>query len=88
MRVRDIARVELGGKTYTYDSKFNGEPSSSIAIYQLPGANAMTTAAAIRAKMKELSQQASEKVQAEMAQKQQANAQQNNNSTIAQFLAP
>lgn len=39
-------------------------------------------------KLKELSQQATEKIQAEMAQKQQANAQQNNNGTIAQFLAP
>jgi HAE1 family hydrophobic/amphiphilic exporter-1 len=54
LRVRDIARVELGGKAYTYDSKFNGVPSSSIAIYQLPGANALTTAAAIRSRMEEL----------------------------------
>ena len=56
LTIGDIARVELGAKTYTYDSKFNGIPSSSIAIYQLPGANAMTTAAAIRKKMEELSQ--------------------------------
>ena len=54
LRIGDIARVELGGKTYTYDSKFNGVPSASIAIYQLPGANAITTAERIREKMAEL----------------------------------
>ena len=52
--VKDVARVELGGKDYTYDSRFDGQASSSIAIYQLPGANAMTTAALIRNKMQEL----------------------------------
>ena len=55
LRVKDVARVELGGKDYTFDSKFDGQPSASIAIYQLPGANAMTTAAMVRAKMQELS---------------------------------
>ena len=55
LRIGDIGRVELGGKTYTYDSKFNGIPSASIAIYQLPGANAMTTAQLIRDKMQEMS---------------------------------
>ncbi len=35
MRVKDVARVELGGKDYTFDSRFNGQPSASIAIYQL-----------------------------------------------------
>ena len=46
LRVKDVARVELGGKEYTFDSRFNGQPSASIAIYQLPEANAITTAAA------------------------------------------
>ncbi len=55
LRVKDVARVELGGKDYTFDSKFNGQPSASIAVYQLPGANAMTTAALVREKMKQLS---------------------------------
>ncbi|MDG2224413.1 MAG: multidrug efflux RND transporter permease subunit [Rubripirellula sp.] len=55
LRVKDIARVELGGKDYNYDSKFNGQPSASIAIYQLPGANALDTAAKVKAKMQELS---------------------------------
>ncbi|MEE2937271.1 MAG: multidrug efflux RND transporter permease subunit [Planctomycetota bacterium] len=55
LRVKDVARVELGGKDYNYDSKFNGKSSASIAIYQLPGANALDTAAKVKAKMEELS---------------------------------
>ncbi|TWU32216.1 efflux RND transporter permease subunit [Novipirellula artificiosorum] len=54
LRVKDVGRVELGGKDYTFDSRFNGRPSASIAIYQLPEANAMTTAELVREKMKEL----------------------------------
>lgn len=54
LRVRDVARVELGGKDYTYDSRFNSQASSSIAVYQLPDANAMTTAELVRNKMAEL----------------------------------
>jgi HAE1 family hydrophobic/amphiphilic exporter-1 len=50
----DIAEVELGAKSYTYDSKFNGIPSASIALYQLPGANALTTAERVREKMRQL----------------------------------
>ncbi|WP_417849157.1 efflux RND transporter permease subunit [Thalassoglobus sp.] len=54
LRVKDVARVELGAKTYTFDSTYNGTPSTSIAIYQLPGANALETAAAIKLKLDEL----------------------------------
>ncbi len=54
LKVKDVARVQLGGKSYTFDSRFNGKRSSSIAIYQLPGANAMTTAQLVRDKMEEL----------------------------------
>ncbi|MCA9073990.1 MAG: multidrug efflux RND transporter permease subunit [Planctomycetaceae bacterium] len=55
LRVGDVARVELGAKAYTFDSSFNGQPSTSLAVYQLPGANAMNTATAIRDRMAELS---------------------------------
>ncbi|QDT32034.1 efflux RND transporter permease subunit [Thalassoglobus polymorphus] len=55
LRVKDVARVELGAKTYTFDSTYNGKPSTSIAIYQLPGANALETAEAIKLKLEELS---------------------------------
>jgi len=54
LTVGDVGRVELGGKHYTFNSKFNGAPSASVAIYQLPGANALTTAKQIREKMLEL----------------------------------
>ena len=54
LRVKDVARVELGGKDYTFDSRFNGKSSASIAIYQLPEANALTTAQLVRDKMQEL----------------------------------
>ena len=54
LRVKDVARVELGAKSYTYDSKYNGIGSAALAIYQLPGANALETAEAIKVKMAEL----------------------------------
>jgi multidrug efflux pump subunit AcrB len=34
LRVKDVARVELGAKNYTFDSRFNGVPSTSLAVYQ------------------------------------------------------
>ena len=54
LRVGDVARVELGAKAYTFDSTFNGRPSTSLAVYQLPGANAMETAQGVREKIDEL----------------------------------
>ena len=53
-RVKDVARVELGAKNYNRLSTFNGQPSTAIAIYQLPGANALDLAEQVRAKMDEL----------------------------------
>ena len=54
LRVGDVARVELGAKDYTFDSTYNGRPSTSLAVYQLPGANAMETSQGVRAKVEEL----------------------------------
>lgn len=54
LRVKDVARVELGAKAYTLDSRFNGVPCTSVAIYQLPGANALATAQSIRQEMERL----------------------------------
>jgi multidrug efflux pump len=54
-RIKDVARVELGGKTYNRVSTFSGTPSTAIAIYQLPGSNALDLAEQVSAKMKELS---------------------------------
>jgi HAE1 family hydrophobic/amphiphilic exporter-1 len=55
LRVKDIGRVELGAQTYAQTSQFNGKPNSGIAIYQLPDANALEVADAIKAKMAQLS---------------------------------
>ena len=54
-RVRDIARVELGAQTYSQFSRLDGKPSAGIAIYQLPGANALDVAHSVRAAMQRLS---------------------------------
>ena len=54
-RLKDIARIELGGKSYAMTSTLSGAPSASVAIYQLPGANALDVAQQIRATLKELS---------------------------------
>ncbi len=57
VRVRDIARVELGSKTYDSRGRFNGEPSVVLAIYQLPEANALDVADEVIAEMDRLSAQ-------------------------------
>ncbi len=44
VRVKDIARVELGAKTSDSVGRYNGKPAAGIQIYQLPGANALATA--------------------------------------------
>ena len=54
-RLRDVARVELGAKSYAYDANYNGRSCAALAIYQLPGANAMDVAARVRAAMDQLS---------------------------------
>lgn len=53
-RVKDVARVELGSQTYNQFFDFNGKPAAGIAIFQLPGSNALTTAQAVSAKMANL----------------------------------
>jgi HAE1 family hydrophobic/amphiphilic exporter-1 len=55
VRVKDIGRTELGTDLSDSIQTFNGMPAANLAIRQEPGANALETAKAIRAKMKELS---------------------------------
>lgn len=50
----DVARVELGSESYAVESLYNGKPASGIAIKLATGANALDTAAAVRAKVEEL----------------------------------
>ena len=54
-RVRDVARVELGARSYDISGKKDGKPAINIAIYQLPGDNALKLAENVKAKMKNLS---------------------------------
>jgi hydrophobic/amphiphilic exporter-1 (mainly G- bacteria), HAE1 family len=54
VRVRDVARVELGEKDYSIVSRLNGRPAAIIAVYQLPGSNAVQTAAGVRKLMAEM----------------------------------
>jgi multidrug efflux pump len=50
----DVGRVELGAKNYDVGSYLDGEESVTMAVFQLPGANALSTAESIRAEMKKL----------------------------------
>ena len=54
-RLKDVARIDLGGKTYDITSRLNGAPSASIAVYQLPGSNALDVSSRVRAAMEEMS---------------------------------
>jgi multidrug efflux pump subunit AcrB len=47
-RVRDIARVELAARDYTVNSQLGGKPATALAIFQLPGSNALATSDAVR----------------------------------------
>src|SRR5579862_9758905 len=48
VRVKDVARVELGQQAYSTISRLNGKAAAIIAIYQLPGSNALQTAQGVR----------------------------------------
>src|SRR5262249_19523284 len=54
VRVKDIARIELGAKSSDQAARYDGAPATGIAIYQLPGANALATAEGVRKAMAEL----------------------------------
>jgi hydrophobe/amphiphile efflux-1 (HAE1) family protein len=56
VRVRDVARVELGAQDYSVVSRLNGKPAIVIPVYQLPGSNAVQTAAGVRKLMAEMKQ--------------------------------
>jgi HAE1 family hydrophobic/amphiphilic exporter-1 len=53
VRVADVARVELGSQDYSVSGHLNGKPSAVIALYQLPGSNAVDAAAGVRKLMVE-----------------------------------
>ena len=55
IRLKDVAHVELGSQTYSQFCRLDGKPSAGIAIYQLPGANALQVAEEVSAAMERLS---------------------------------
>src|ERR1700760_744893 len=55
VRLRDVARVEIGGYSYQFTTRWNGKPTAGVAVTLSPSGNALATAGAIEAKMKELS---------------------------------
>ena len=55
IRLRDVARIELGSQTYAQEFRLNNKPAAGIAIYQSPSANSLQVAKEVAAKMEELS---------------------------------
>lgn len=55
VRLRDVARIELGAQTYATSARLNGKPSTGIGVQLSPSGNALATATAIRKRMDELS---------------------------------
>jgi HAE1 family hydrophobic/amphiphilic exporter-1 len=56
VRVKDVARVELGTQDYSLIARLNGKPSAAIAVYQLPGTNAVQTVQGVRKLMAQMKQ--------------------------------
>lgn len=54
VRLRDVARIELGGESYEVIARYNGQPASGLGIKLASGANALETAAAVKAKIEQL----------------------------------
>jgi len=55
LHLKDVARVELGAQTYNVNGRFEGKPAAIMAIYQLPGSNAVQCAKDVRAELAKLS---------------------------------
>src|SRR6202048_471014 len=56
VRLADVARLELGSQVYSTRARMNGQPSSIIALYQLPGTNSLAAAEGVRKLLTELKQ--------------------------------
>ncbi len=54
VRLRDVARIELGGQSYATAARLNGQPATGVGVQLAPTGNALATAKAVRAKMEEL----------------------------------
>src|SRR5579862_9068767 len=62
VRVKDVARVELGTQDYSLMSRLNGKPCAAVAVYQLPGSNAVQAVAGVRKLMTQMKQRFPEDV--------------------------
>ena len=56
LRLKDVARIELGSQKYNVVSRLEGEPTAGIAVYQLPGSNSLDVAKGVKARMEELAE--------------------------------
>jgi len=56
VRVRDVARIELGAQTYSQQGRLNGKPAALVALYQMPGANALQAADGAKKLMEKIKQ--------------------------------
>ncbi|RVT91801.1 multidrug efflux RND transporter permease subunit [Rhodovarius crocodyli] len=57
IRLRDVARTEIGAADYTVNALLNGDTATALALFQRPGSNALDTAAGVRAVMEDASRQ-------------------------------
>ena len=55
VRLRDVARIEIGGLSYQFNTRLDGKPTAGLSVLLSPTGNALATASAVEAKMKELS---------------------------------
>jgi multidrug efflux pump len=56
LRLKDVARLDLGAQSYNLVGRYSGKPAAVVAIYQLPGSNAVQSAAGVRKLMQEAKQ--------------------------------
>src|SRR5580765_2423476 len=56
LRVKDVGRIELGAQNYALSGRLNGKPAALIALYQLPGSNAIAAADGAKKRIKELAE--------------------------------
>jgi len=67
VRVKDVARVDLGGQIYNLQGRFNGQNAAIVCVYQLPGSNAVDTMKQVRALFEQQAKQFPEDFQYEVA---------------------
>ncbi len=66
VRLSDVATVELGAETYDWFGRLNGKPAALVSVYQLPDANALDVATAVKAELEDLSKRFPDDIKAEV----------------------